>query len=386
MTPAPSHRALRICFVAPDIYPMLAGSRDIPVFGGSQFRQAVLARAFAAAGCEVSVVTMDFGQPHDDTINGVRVLKTHTPAGGIPVLRYFHPRLTSFVTAMSRARADIYFQTSASHLTAVLAWHCRRSGARAIYSGASDTDFMRGHERVANARDRWLFRRGLAQVDAVVVQSVRQAELLRANYRREGHLIPNPYTPPPRKRSPSTDLILWVGGIREVKRPDRFIALARSLPQYRFCMIGGAVGGDAAAQAYHASIRGQAAAVSNLDFLGYLPLQDVEPYFDEARVFVNTSEHEGFPNTFLQAWSRGIPTVSYFDSGTDAQGLRPLIWVQDEAGASAALSRLMSSPGAWESLSSQCALHYQRHHTTSRVVAQYLALFADLRRDAKVIT
>ena len=298
-------RATRICFVAPNIYPVLAGARDIPVIGGAEFRQSMLARAFAAAGYEGSVVTQDFSQPEDEIIDGVRIFKTHTPQAGMPVVRYLHPRLSSVLRRLREVQADVYYQSTASHLTAVVAWHCRSVGARSVYGGASDTDFMRGHERVKYARDRWLFRWGLAHVDAIVAQTERQAALVCEHYRCEARIIPNPYVVPARKRAQRADLILWVGGIRPVKRPDRFITLARALPQYRFRMIGGAVGDDAAAHAYFESIRGLAASADNLEFLGFRPLDEVEPHFDEARVFVNTSEHEGFPNTFLQAWGAG---------------------------------------------------------------------------------
>lgn len=375
-----THQALRICFVAPNIYPVLARARDIPVIGGAEFRQTVLARAFAAAGHEVSVITMDFGQPTDEIVDGVRVLKTHMPSAGIPVLRYLHPRLTSVIRALAKADADIYYQTSASHLTAVVAWYCRRTGAASIYCGASDTDFIRGQERMAHARDRWLYRWGLTHVDAVAVQTARQAALLLEHYQRNAGVFPNPYSPPARQREQRADLILWVGGIRRIKRPDRFIALARALPQHHFCMIGGAVGADAEAQSYYESVRAEAATAGNLEFCGFLPLDAVEPYFDAARVFVNTSEHEGFPNTFLQAWARGIPTVSYFDTGVGHDGERPFALASNEAAAVSALQGLMSDNAAWTNLSNRCISHFKRNHSVSQAVEQYMVLFDKLRQ------
>ena len=51
----------------------------------------------------------------------------------------------------------------------------------------------------------------------------------------------------------------------------------------------------------------------NLDFKGAVPYHTVNSYFEAARLFINTSESEGFPNSFLQAWVRRVPVISFFD-------------------------------------------------------------------------
>ena len=89
-----------ICFVAHTTWPVFSGSRDIPVIGGAELQQSVIARALAARGYRVSMITMDYGQ-HDGTVlDGVTVHKIHTPDEGIPVVRVVQPRLTSLWGAM----------------------------------------------------------------------------------------------------------------------------------------------------------------------------------------------------------------------------------------------------------------------------------------------
>jgi glycosyltransferase involved in cell wall biosynthesis len=48
----------------------------------------------------------------------------------------------------------------------------------------------------------------------------------------------------------------------------------------------------------------------NLEYLGPRSQSEVNGLLARAHVFVNTSLYEGFPNTFIQAWSREVPIAS----------------------------------------------------------------------------
>jgi len=56
-----------------------------------------------------------------------------------------------------------------------------------------------------------------------------------------------------------------------------------------------------------------AARLPNVTMLGAVRYADTGALIDRAKIFLNTSIIEGFPNTFLQSWIRGVPVVSFFD-------------------------------------------------------------------------
>src|SRR6185436_5994155 len=173
---------------------------------------------------------------------------------------------------------------------------CRLHGKRALYAAASDRDFVRGKEQIRFWRDKLLHRRGLAMVDAIVAQNPYQVESCREHHAREATHIPSCYVLPETSLRRDEGLVLWVGTIHDYKRPEWLLELARRLPQRRFVMIGGpSVGGERFKPGYFEEIREKARALPNLHFTGFLPLAEVEPWFDKAHVLVSTSLFEGMP-------------------------------------------------------------------------------------------
>lgn len=66
-------------------------------------------------------------------------------------------------------------------------------------------------------------------------------------------------------------------------------------------------------QTYYEDMRAAAARLPNVHMLGPVRYAESGVLFDRAKVFLNTSSMEGFPNTFLQSWIRGVPVVTFFD-------------------------------------------------------------------------
>lgn len=373
-----SHAKPRVCFVAPAAWPVLSGDTDIPVVGGAEVQQCILARRLAANGYQVSMICLDYGQADGIQVDGVTVYRAHAPDAGVPVLRFIHPRLTSIWSAMRRANADIYYQRSASMLTGVVAAFCRRHAKRCVYAGAMDLDFIPGRQPIRYARDRFLFEYGLKHAHQIVVQNRQQQTDCRQHYRRDGIFVPSAYVQLVAGGADPRGVVLWVATIRPNKRPELFIALARALPQFRFRMVGGPGGHAATDQDYFEHIRGMAQAVPNLEFTGFAPYLAAEAHFNQARLFVNTSETEGFPNTFLQAWARRIPVLVFFDMKLSVEGEPVCAVAGDERSAVESIRLLMTDDVLWRSSGERGHAYFRRHHSVDHALELYEQIFMQL--------
>lgn len=366
----PAFAKPHVCFVAPTTWPVLARDPDIRLVGGAEVQQSMIAPALARRGYRVSMVCLDYGQPDPAVVEGVTVHKIHKPDEGLPVLRFLHPRLTSMWSALKRIDADVYYQRTAAIATAVVAKFCRVHGRHSIYAGASDVDFVPGEEDIRFARDRRIFEWGVRHIDQVIVQNDVQQATLREHYGRAGLHIPSCFAPPPGARADPRGYVLWAATLRPTKRPEILLEIARRLPQYRFVMIGGPDPGRRA-EDYMRSVAQAAARLPNVEVKGFIPFAEADRWFDGARLFVNTSLYEGFPNTFLQAWSRGVPTVGFVDTGSRQDGEPVYDIVSDMGAASGKVERLMRDDLAWRAASQRVAAHFAACHSVEAVIDMY---------------
>jgi len=101
--------------------------------------------------------------------------------------------------------------------------------------------------------------------------------------------------------------VLWISNYRPLKRGELFVDLARECRglDCRFVMVTGR-----ARESYLQGVRARAGGLENLELLGEISFEEADDLIGRASLLVNTSEYEGFPNTFIQGWLRETPTVS----------------------------------------------------------------------------
>jgi glycosyltransferase involved in cell wall biosynthesis len=363
--------AMKVCLVSLNALPALSAAHKGQYIGGAEVQLTQLAVALAVRGHEVSMIVADAGQPDGAVYEGVTTLTSFKPSAGLPFIRFLHPRWTKLWSAASRADADVYLYSCAGFVLGLLALYCRLHGRRLVYRLASDADCDLKTALIKSGRDRWLYRYGLQRTDAVLVQSIAQQAAIERNFGRKSTVVRG-LVEGPRSGSASTakDIdVLWLANLRHLKRPDRLLDLAEALPQFSFHMAGGPVPGD---EAYYRQIESRAHAIPNVTFHGKVPYMDVGRLFDRAKVFTNTSEVEGFPNTFLQAWARGIPVVTLFDP--DGLVAREALGSshREVADMAPGLRRLLVSPDAYSTASSAALRYMDIHFGEGDVLAPYL--------------
>ena len=312
--------ARRICIVGLDSYGMLSGEGNPKYIGGESIQHVLLARAWRDLGHDVSIIVHDEGQGARREHDGITAIAAHSRRGGIPGFRFFHPRATRLLSALIAADADVYYQSPAGAYTGITAWFCRATGRRFIFRVASDSDCEKEHGRIQFWRDRKLYNYGLRRADFVAAQTAFQAQLLRENHGIESSVL-NMMVEPPRNGAPvDKDIdVLWLSNLRALKRPELALELARQLPNVNFLLAGGPMPGG---ETYFEDVRAAAGRLSNVTMHGAVRYTDSGKLFDRAKIFLNTSSIEGFPNTFLQAWIRGVPVVSFFDPDSLVQRLQ----------------------------------------------------------------
>jgi glycosyltransferase involved in cell wall biosynthesis len=365
-----------LCFVAPKAYGILSGDTRVRHIGGAEVQQCLLAQGLARRGRAVSMVTLDEGQGSERAHGGVVAFRSYGLHAGLPGLRFFWPRVTHVWAAMRRADAAAYYQRTSDSLTGVVAAFCRLWRRRFVFAVGEDGDCLPSLPNCRTGRERALFRFGLRRADVVVAQTRWQQEALVRHFGVRSVLIrsaaPDAGEPKqlPREGRPR---FLWAGRVAPQKRPELLIELARRCPGTDFDVVGAAQGG-ASGEAFATA----AAALPNVRLHGFVPHAELGTFYDQATALVCTSVREGFPNTFLEAWTRARPVLTTVDPDEVVRREGVGLVASGPAELTEATLGISARGEDWAAMSRRARAYYLREHRPDRILDDYEALLREL--------
>jgi glycosyltransferase involved in cell wall biosynthesis len=292
---------MKLAFTNDYIYRYASGAAS--AVGGAERQQWLLGRALARAGWRV-VVGVSEGLPIGEraTIDHVVFVGIGKGTGHV---------LSAWYQFLSSERPDWYYWRCASHLLGPVFTITKLLRIRTIFSAALDPDVTPRHALIDRPRCWPLYAWGLSCADRILVQHGAQFENLPVSLKPKAYCVPGiaaevAAIKPHCKRA---NYVAWVAQLRQLKRPDLLIDIAHKSPTLKFVVCGG-VCGFMTPRDYGERIINALRALPNVAYRGQVPPDQAQQVIGDAALLLSTSDIEGFPNTYVQAWSTGTPIVS----------------------------------------------------------------------------
>lgn len=293
----------KIVFVHPAYWEQL--------MGGAELQIKYIYEYALYLGWEVHYVFVDNGKKNENPLNlylhPIKSYRIKRTFGSVFFL--YHKKVKEILTEIS---PTIIYTRGAYSWSGIASQYAKSNGVRHIWAIASDSDpitkirlnfhlFTKPFNLINNFWVKYAFKNSTI----IVCQNSYQKAQIKEKQNRDALLITQMAIKANETeiiKDYSTIKVVWIANFKPSKRPDIFVKLANSFrgTTIEFIMVG------KSADIYLPLLVNQ----NNIKYYGELNNDDVNRLLISSHLLVNTSEHEGFSNTFVQAWLRKVPVIS----------------------------------------------------------------------------
>ncbi len=290
---------MKITFVSFQSYPLF-NQKQPGAFGGAELQLSIIAKQLSKIGYDVDILTASYNNHETEIIEKIKIIKLGNLSPKILNQIKF---ISKFIYELLISESNVFIQRSAGVETGIIAIISRILNKKFIYMSASTIDVDGKYKKLHPIRGIF-YNLGISLANTIVVQNNEQKKLLKKTYKKSAVIIKNSYVI---KKQPRTkkSYILWVGSSQKLKQPQIFLDIASNFPDEKFVMI--MPNND---HQLWEKINGQSKFLTNLKIISQVPFLEIQNYFNKAKLLINTSSYEGFPNTFIEAGLAKIPIVS----------------------------------------------------------------------------
>lgn len=367
-------KKIKICFISTSAYPLF-NSKCKDQHGGTELQLYLIAKELAKSeNFEVSFILGDFRQKNIEVINQIRLYKSFIPKSEETLIKKLIQAIKYF-NLFKKINTDIYITSAANSTVGLVSLFCKFNKKIHIHRTASQMDINKSFIKLNGILGK-IYQYGLENADIVITQNNEHKKLLKRNHNIDAIVIKNFFEIKRIKKRIPKNSILWVSRYLEMKRPKIFLELAKKFPNENFIIICSTKEKN---NKYKQLIL-NAKKIKNLKFIEKVPFNEIQKYFNKAKVFVNTSDYEGFPNTFIQAGLGKTPILSLnvnpdnfitkYNCGYFCKGNFDVMVEK--------LDKLFTDKKDWEEKSNNCYKYVKKNHDINKNIKKFKKIIFNL--------
>jgi hypothetical protein len=301
---------MKICFYG-NLYETLIGN----VQGGGELQITILAKELAKRGVEVIIIDPFLSK--DLVINSIEIKYVKGWNGGIKILRYFTHKLPSLYKTIKKVDADIYYARIRGFLHIIPFLYTKFYKKIFIYAVASDLDVLPFRFRLRYHYFYYFIKPlqfiNLLSTDLILTMIIKYSNILLVQHENqkkivekkgiESILFPNLIKRLDKKVDKKEGFV-FVGSLDIRKGFKEFCDIVSQMPELLFKVVGSPRGPKSI------DLLNQLITKKNVIFYNRLANDRTIDVLASSIALLSTSKYEGFPNSFLEAWSVGTHVIS----------------------------------------------------------------------------
>ncbi len=268
---------------------------------------------FNKNGIDIELLTWKGAKKYIQKKHAIKIRESYNLHKGIKVLRVIYYRIPSLYMAIKESKATHLIQQNGSWIAGVFAIIAKLQRKIFILRIASDADVNIWSSPSATLRDKIGYWIAIKLSDFIFCQNAYQFNELSKNTNSKTiQILYNPINigkkdNNSKDRNLERSYVAWIGKFTPVKNLPALFRIVSSLPEIKFKIVGQKANStrqidlDAIEKLKH---------LKNVEIIDFIDRDNIFIYLQSSKLLLNTSEHEGLSNTFLEALLVGTPIVT----------------------------------------------------------------------------
>ena len=279
------------------------------IVGGAEYQSRLIANLLSDDN-EVIFISYPHSRDEVTIVDGIKVYKLtlkHPTANQISVYYFFSRKIYSI---LKRESPDVLYQRVLNTFSTYLAFYAQKLKIPFLLHIADDNSVVFDKYSIRNFIRFIFFKLLVNRKVHFICQTDRQKGLLHKQKLVPDLIVPNFHLPldyHPKKINGIFNVV-WIANVRPFKQLEVYLDIVKAFlgnnKIFFHCI------GNIPMSKYGVLLKEKINQLPNLRYHGSCTNEFINNFLSDAHLLVNTSKYEGFSNTFIQAWMKGVPVLS----------------------------------------------------------------------------